>query len=399
MNLLVISDRFPHKDDPYSASFVKKLIKYEKMYFNNVYVISLNPWLPPFIAKKLSNPRWYKDSIAKDYTYDNVHVYFAKYITGRGMFFLRRKDASAYPKVNKIIKKHNITFDVIHAHFAHPAGSVAVRISKKYHKPLVITAHAHEIREYPFMDEKLKNKILWTLNNSDAVITVSEDNLRKMRAFGFKGQVYVIPNGYDPEVFKPRPKNEVRKELKLPLDKKIIVSVGRLIPRKGYTYLIDAVEMLIQKRRDFLVIVIGDGPLKNELRNEVKKRKLEEFIKFIGEIPLDEDVAKYIAAADIFVLPTLDEGNPTVMFESLGCGVPFIGSRVAGIPEIIKSEKYGLLTEPENSEDLFKKIMIGLDQDWDNDKILEYAKQFTWENIAKRIIDIYQEILDRQFNA
>ncbi|ADD08057.1 glycosyl transferase group 1 [Aciduliprofundum boonei T469] len=392
-NLLVISDRYPHQEDPYSASFVKKLIKYEKKYFENVYVISLNPWLPKFIAKRMSNPRWYKDAIAKNYEYDNVHVYFAKYLTGKGTFFLRKKDSFAYPLVDKIIRKNDIKFDLIHAHFAHPAGSVAVKIAEKYEKPLVVTAHAHEIREYPFIDEKLENKVLWVLQSADAIITVSQDNVKKMRAFGFKGKVHVIPNGYDPEVFKPMPKEKIRKELKLPTNKKMIVSVGRLIPRKGYIYLINAVDVLRKKRDDFFTIVIGDGPLKTDLRNEVKKRGLEKYIKFIGEIPLDEDVARYIAAADVFVLPTLDEGNPTVMFESLGCGVPFIGSKVAGIPEIITSEDYGLLTEPKNTADLAKKLSIALDEEWDKSKILEYAKQFSWENISKETIELYYSIL------
>ncbi|EDY35474.1 glycosyl transferase, group 1 family protein [Aciduliprofundum boonei T469] len=391
-NLLVISDRYPHKEDPYSASFVKKLIKYEKEYFENVYVISVNPWLPPLIAKRMSNPRWYKDAIAEDYEYDNVHVYFAKYLTGRSMFFLRRKDKFAYPKLERIIKKNHIKFDIVHAHFAHPAGGVALRIAKKYEKPVVVTAHAHEIREYPFMDEKLKEKILWVLNNADVLITVSQDNVRKMREFGYGGDVHVIPNGYDPEVFRPMDKGKTRKELGLPENKKIIVSVGRLIPRKGYIYLIEAIDNLRKKRDDFFTVVIGDGPLREELRNEVKRRNLENYINFIGEIPLDEDVARYIASADIFVLPTLDEGNPTVMFESLGCGVPFIGSRVAGIPEIITSEEYGLLTEPKNPKDLEEKINTALDTRWDKGKILNYAAQFTWKSIAEKTVKIYETI-------
>ena len=73
----------------------------------------------------------------------------------------------------------------------------------------------------------------------------------------------------------------------------------------------------------------------------------------------------------------MGEGNPTVMFECLGCGKPFIGTKVGGIPEIIVSDDYGLLCEPANSEDLAEKILIALDKEWDEEKIRNYAKQFT----------------------
>lgn len=74
-------------------------------------------------------------------------------------------------------------------------------------------------------------------------------------------------------------------------------------------------------------------------------------------------------ACDVFILPSLSEGNPTVMFECLGCGKPFVGTKVGGIPEIINSEDYSLLCEPANPKELAEKILIALDKGWDNEKI------------------------------
>ena len=96
--------------------------------------------------------------------------------------------------------------------------------------------------------------------------------------------------------------------------------------------------------------------------------------------------------ADLFVLPSLFEGNPTVMFEALGVGLPFIGTNVGGIPEIIISDEYGLLCEPANPKDLAENIMIGLNKEWNREKIMEYANQFTWENIANKTREIYELI-------
>jgi glycosyltransferase involved in cell wall biosynthesis len=96
--------------------------------------------------------------------------------------------------------------------------------------------------------------------------------------------------------------------------------------------------------------------------------------------------------ADLFVLPSLTDGNPTVMFECLGCGIPFIGTRVGGVPEVINSDDYGLLVDPGNSNDLAEKILIGLEREWDRNKILEYADQYSSEKISKQIISIYNSI-------
>jgi glycosyltransferase involved in cell wall biosynthesis len=92
------------------------------------------------------------------------------------------------------------------------------------------------------------------------------------------------------------------------------------------------------------------------------------------------------------VLPSLNEGNPTVMFECLGCGKPFIGTRVGGIPEIITSENYGLLCDPAKSVDLADNILLALAKEWDKGKIREYAEQFNWDVIVKNILGIYYKV-------
>ena len=94
-------------------------------------------------------------------------------------------------------------------------------------------------------------------------------------------------------------------------------------------------------------------------------------------------------------LPSLNEGNPTVMFEALGCGKPFVGTRVGGVPEIITSDKYGLMVDPANPEDLAEKILVALDRKWDKNAISRYAQRFTWENIAKEIMDVYGRVMDK----
>ena len=98
-------------------------------------------------------------------------------------------------------------------------------------------------------------------------------------------------------------------------------------------------------------------------------------------------------ACDVFVLPSLSEGNPTVMFEALGCGKPFVGTTVGGIPEVIINEKLGILVEPKDIDGLAKAIVRALETDWDRKYISNYAKQFTWDKIAEKIMEVYREVL------
>jgi glycosyltransferase involved in cell wall biosynthesis len=80
------------------------------------------------------------------------------------------------------------------------------------------------------------------------------------------------------------------------------------------------------------------------------------------------------------------------MFESLGFGKPFVGTKVGRVPEIITSEDYGLLCEPANPKALAEKILRALDKEWDKEKILEYVERFTWDNIVKEILKGYENV-------
>ena len=298
-----------------------------------------------------------------------------------------------FKKFDKFIQQNEIEFDLIHAHFTWPSGYAGARLSKKFGAPLIITAHGYDVYSLPFKNNAWFERIKFSLDSADHVITVSKSNyeilVNKLRIQ--KDKISIIPNGFDSNKFKPIDKISARKTLDLPLDKRIILNVANLVPVKGHRYLIEAMKHIIKVRDDTMLIIVGDGPLKKELKNQIKKLGLDEYIKLVGARPHGE-IPLWMNASDIFVLPSLNEGNPTVMFEALGVGLPFVGTRVGGIPEIITSEDYGLLVEPADSYDLKEKILIALEKEWDRGKIRKYAEKFTWENIVKDLVKIYREI-------
>lgn len=296
-------------------------------------------------------------------------------------------------KAEKLIKEKGIKFDLIHAHFIYPHGYAGIKLGEKFDVPVVITAHGYDVYDLAFRDEGWKKKIKWTLNKATHVITVSQSNRKILvEKLGVnENKVSIIQNGFNSKLFYSMDKIEVKRELNLPLDKKIILNVANLYPVKGQRYLIDAMKDIVKYRKDILCVIIGGGILRKDLKAQIKKSSIEKYIKLTGPKTHDE-IPLWMNAADLFVLSSLNEGNPTVMFEALGTGLPFVGTRVGGVPDIITSEDYGLLCESANPKDLAEKILIGLDKEWDKDKILGYATRFTWENIAKRILHIYEEI-------
>ncbi|MBP2133105.1 glycosyltransferase involved in cell wall biosynthesis [Methanomicrobium sp. W14] len=323
---------------------------------------------------------------------NNVNVYTTSipYLpTDQGYKKLGEKH---YCQVKNKIQKSGTRFNLIHSHFTWSAGYVGARLKEEYNVPFVVTAHGYDIYSLPFKDDEWREKIEYVLNTADHVITVSRSNFECMKRLDVSTPVTVIPNGFRSDLFYPRNALECRNMLVLPQDKKILLTVGNLEPVKGQLYLVEAVQKVVQERKDVLCVIVGSGKLKVALERLIRKLGLKDYILLVGGKP-HEEIPLWMNACDLFVLPSLNEGNPTVMFEALGCGKPFIGTKVGGIPEIITSEDYGLLVEPADPDDLTEKILEALEKEWDSEQILKYAESFTWENISKDIFNVYKQVL------
>jgi len=201
-----------------------------------------------------------------------------------------------------------------------------------------------------------------------------------------------LPTGYDGKRFYPRDPQECRRTLRLPEKKRIILTIGSLVKVKGHIDLIHAINELKERSKDILCIILGEGNLRNELQKEIKKCGLEEVIKLVGRKPRDE-LPLWINACDIFVLPSLNEGNPTVMFEALACGIPFVSTNVGGVSEIITSKEYGLICESNDCMDLCNKMLEALNIKWNRDAIQSHALQYEWDSQRQNLLEIYKKFM------
>ena len=285
-------------------------------------------------------------------------------------------------------------YDVIHIQASGPIGGfipaiVGARLKNMTGKHIVITFHHSKTEDFILEHKKIFGKVL---SETDRFIVVSRRQKEFIiQQFGGKigEKVVHIPNGYNPGRFGKIEKREARDHLSISQTDLVLVNVAWLMEKKGQTYLIKAMKSVLDSDPDVLCYIIGKGPLESELNAELFDLGLTERVILTGYLPLEEMVL-YMNAADLFVLPSLDEGNPIVMFEALSLGLPYVGTDVGGIPEIITDDRYGYLVESKDVQGLASKILKARRRKWDHDIIRNYGEKFQWSIITRSTIDCYK---------
>lgn len=280
-------------------------------------------------------------------------------------------------------------FDVIHAHgmYEIPAGEIAHLSAQKFNKPFVVTLHGSDVN---LLMPKREKRYVEIFEKASKVIFVSNALLEKTKSFGYSGKnAVVIPNGYDPTIFKPMDKEMVRKELGIHKEGvRYVGFVGNLVPVKRADKFPEIFWSILNQMKNVRFIVVGDG----ELRKEIEKQTKGMDIIFTGRLP-QEEVAKYMNAMDVMILPSRSEGFGAVCIEAQACGTCVVGSSNGGIPEAIGFEKY-VVQEGEDFEERFaRKVVEVLREGYDRDMLMERARKFTWEEIVRREVEVYEDVV------
>jgi colanic acid/amylovoran biosynthesis glycosyltransferase len=242
----------------------------------------------------------------------------------------------------------------IHAHFASAQTTVARLASRFAGVPYSFTAHAKDIYHKSVSGPDLRRK----LEDASSAVTVSDYNLEYLRtAFpSVAHRVRRVYNGLDFErfaYFKP-PTDEVR-----------IVSVGRLVEKKGFFDLIDACAILQGRGQRFECQIVGSGPLEAQLRARIGALGLADRVRLLGPRPQAE-VIELVRGATVFAAPCLvaedgdRDGLPTVLLEAMALGTPCVATDVTGIPEVVRHEDTGLIVpqrDPQTLADALERLL------------------------------------------
>lgn len=292
----------------------------------------------------------------------------------------------------------NKEVDVVHSRFVYLDGYGCIDFCKKLNVPLVADVHGPcEFGEY--LDSKIiKQKHIKALNFIDKFLCVAEWQIEVGKSRGIpEDKLEYVPLGIDFNKFEYRDKKELREKYGIDENTTLVLFVGQLIERKGLKYLISALPTIIKKYKTIKFVIIGSGPEKNDLIEMCYKTNMSQFVDFKGGVP-ENTMLDYYWMADIFILPSLAEGQPMVIYEAMATENAIIGTNVGGIPDQIKENVTGYLIPPEDSKAICNNILYLLDnpdicvQMGTNSRKRVIEKGWTWECYAKRVLKIYREL-------
>lgn len=218
----------------------------------------------------------------------------------------------------------------------------------------------------------------------DYMFCVSQDNAKKIER-RYSTKVKVIPNGVDTKKFKPiqSKRDELRKKYDI-MDKKVLISVGRVVGWKGFQLVIESLLHL----EEFYYVLIGDGDYLQELKELAKKLGVEKRVLFLGAIQ-NKELPNYLNLADIFIQPSIGhEAFGITIVEAMACGLPVVASRNGGIVDIVVDGKVGYLFEIGNIEQMSSLVKESYSNKTELSlNALQHVKSnFTWKSSVKKLL-------------
>lgn len=268
--------------------------------------------------------------------------------------------------VKKVIARDSIKQVFFGA--AAPLAVMARSLRRKGVVNIVALTHGHEVwwaKLWPF------SSAISSIGNSVDHLTYlgefTKSEIAKALSTKAKSRLVKIAPGIDTDHFAPDSGSiQLRRELGL-IDKKVIVSVGRLVHRKGQDFLIQSLPAILEKHPTAHILMVGEGPYRKDLTKMVEKLKLSQSVTFIGRIQY-KDLPRYICAGDIFAMPSRSrlaglevEGLGIVYLEASSCALPVVAGRSGGAPDAVEEGITGFSVDGTSTAEISSAIIKLLD--------------------------------------
>lgn len=300
---------------------------------------------------------------------------------------------AAAPKLRSLYEQR--PYDLEHHFFSLPTGLLTLVPGIRPCPPYVVSLRGSDVPGYDPFNERVERlhrllkpvtRRIW--RRASKVVALSDALAETAHRTEPGIEIDVIPNGIDASHFSPPSSRAPGKAIRL-------ITVARLLERKGIQTILSACAH--PTVLDIELKIVGTGPYEPELREQVRKLRLEDRVRFLGFVP-NEDLPHLYRDSDIFVLPSQTESFGLVFAEAMSCGLPIAASNVGGIPETVRDGVDGLLCPPDDPASLREnllRLMSNVDarkeiSHWQRERILE---RYTWDQIAARYADLYRSVL------
>jgi glycosyltransferase involved in cell wall biosynthesis len=307
---------------------------------------------------------------------------------------LRTFNVPAILKLAKILKQEKVDILHCHKHKAIVYGTIAAILART---PAVV-GHVHGLDRTRNWFRRLLNYFL--MKKIRKVLTVGEavrKDVLDTNPYTPPDKVISLGNSIDYAKFADIQitKQEAKKLLGIQPDAFLFGTVGRLVPTKGLSYLIEAFEKVKQQMPSAQLVIVGDGRLERELKQQAAKTPCASSIHFTGYM---SNVPEILRGMDIFVLSSIAEGMPRVMLEAMALQVPVIGTEVGGVPEILAGGQYGCLTSPRDSNAIAKAMVELAQNPQERERLVEKACQrvrdeYCHKAVIERLEKLYNHFM------
>jgi glycosyltransferase involved in cell wall biosynthesis len=285
-------------------------------------------------------------------------------------------------------------FDVIET-FTYDSNLLALPVAWLAGVRVRIATHHGAIEGFPRWIERLH---AWLINAgvANALVSVSNKTLEQAVAAGVNpARNVVIHNGIPSMPLEKTHRTEVRQEMGLEREGLLILSVGRLVFQKGHEYLVQAMPQILAHYPGTKVVILGEGGLRPALEAQIANLNLGDRVTLLGN---RNDIGRFLASADVFVLPSRWEGLPVALLEAMEAGLPAVATRVEGVDEVLEDRQQGLLVPPENANALSHALLQLMADGALRKKMGEAAKiriqeNYTTDIMCQKYLEVMQKLV------
>lgn len=308
----------------------------------------------------------------------------------------------AYPPFyRKLIEFRRHRYDIVHTHTPFVMGLVGLRWAESHELPIVSTYHtlydryAHYLSLTPrrYVRFRIAKHTNFYYNKVDHVITPSEASHKWLRRHSVSAPITVVPTGIRGRGFLNR--SEVRQELGIAPDQKVMLYVGRLAKEKNLPVLLDMAEAVMERDPLVRLLLVGDGPFRSECTSLVRRAGIGDRVRFIGFLPRSE-VDRYYTAADLFVFSSISETQGLVVQEAMSHEVPAIAVAGGGASASIRNGYNGFVVKNDasifarqvlevlNDEQLYLRLSEGAGRS---------VRHLGLARMAEQVLEVYRDAL------